>query len=216
MVGGGGAEVVGGGEATLANSVVQRDPGVGRELPDAESLIRASFAPEAAFPELPSSRAFRYVRAVDPLSVLIGWGERLLGGFRQTARTDLRMADQARVLRRQLAASFEDWRPGPKTDDELVNWANRAARGFRVTQPALDELVSLRPEASRRVRRVIGQARDDYYEAADLIGPTIKTTWQVKGGYAGTAPVDAAPLRRAFAHFKRCIAHLDAVAEDHD
>ncbi len=152
---------------------------------------------------------------MDPLSVLIGWGERLVGGFRQAARADLRIADQARTLRRQLAASFEDWPHGPKTDQELLTWAHKAARGFDVTQPGIDHLVSLRPEASRSVRRSVGEARDDYYAAADLIAPAVKTRWRVVNGEATPEPADPAPLRKGFALFKRCVAHLDAVIGNH-
>lgn len=148
---------------------------------------------------------------MDILSVVVGWGETLVGGFRQAARADLRIADQARVLRRQLAASFEDWPHGPKTDHELLTWAHNAARGFSVTQSGIDDPVSLRPEASRSVRRSVGDARDDYYAAADLVGPAVKTRWRVVNGEATPEPVDAVPLRKAFALFKRCIAHLDAV-----
>jgi hypothetical protein len=150
---------------------------------------------------------------VDPLSVLIGWGEKVFGAFRQSARADLRIADQARLLRRQLAASVDDWPQGPTTDAELRRWANNAARGFKVTEQTLQEIVTLRPEASRRVRRAVGTARDDYYAAADLISPTIQTGWLIKDNQP---PPDPAPLRKAFAHFKRCIAALDAVVATQD
>jgi hypothetical protein len=90
------------------------------------------FARESGFPELPPPRRHPYVRRMDLLSILVGWGEKLVGGFRQAARADLRIADQARLLRRQLAASFEDWPRGPKTEDELLTWAHNASRGFSV------------------------------------------------------------------------------------
>ena len=153
---------------------------------------------------------------MDVLNPIIGLVEKVFSGFRQAARADLRIADQARPLRRQLAASFEDWPQGPKTDTDLLTWAHKAARGFGVTQPGIDGLVSLRPEASRSVKRAIGEARDDYYTAADVIAPAVKTRWQVVNGEARPAPVDPVPLRKAFAHFKRCIAHLDAVIEPHE
>ena len=170
-----------------------------------------SFARGSAIPELPHPERNPYVRFMDPLSVLIGWAEKVIGGFRQTARADLRIADQARLLRRQLAASFEEWPQGPKTNNELLTWAHKTARGFGVTQLGIDALVGLRPDASRPVRRAIGAARDDYYDAADLISAATKTTWQVKGGYAGTEPVDVVPLRKAFALLKRCVKRLDEV-----
>lgn len=152
---------------------------------------------------------------MDPLSVLIGWGEKLLGGFRQAARADLRIADQARLVRRQLAASFEDWPHEPKTDQELLRWAHKAARGFDVTQAGIDDLVRTRPEASRAVREFIGGARDDYYEAADLIAPAIRTRWKVINGESTPEPVDPAPIRKAFALFKRCVSSLDTVVAKH-
>ncbi|SRR6266567_392042 len=154
--------------------------------------------------------------SMDIIGVLLGWGEKLLGGFRHSAKADLRIADQARLLRRQLTASFADWPHGPKTDDELLRWAYNAARGFTVTEPAFQELVDLRPEASRGIRRVVGTARDDFYGAADLIGPAMRSKWIVKDGEASPAPFDGAPFRKAFAHFKRCITALDTVVAAKD
>jgi hypothetical protein len=148
---------------------------------------------------------------VDILNPLVGLVEKVFSGSRQTARADLRVADQAVLLRRQLAASFGDWPQSPKTDNELRAWAHKAARGFSVTQPGIDELVGLRVEASRHVRRAIGRARDDYYAAADLISPAIKTQpLTLKYGDA------VMPLKKAFAHFKRCVAALDAVVAKDD
>jgi hypothetical protein len=153
---------------------------------------------------------------VDPLSVLIGWGEKLVSGFRQASRADLRIADQARLLRRQLAASFEDWPHGPTIGDELLTWAHRTARGFAVTQPGVDELVKLRPEASRTIRRAIGKVRDDFYAAADLIQRPVQTRWQVIDDQGKPKHADVAPLRSAFAHLRRCIATLDEVIAKHE
>ncbi|HLQ69675.1 MAG TPA: hypothetical protein VK124_09125 [Gemmatimonadales bacterium] len=146
---------------------------------------------------------------MDVLNPIIGLVEKVFSGFRQAARADLRITDQALLLRRQLAASFEEWPQGPKTDNELRTWGHRAAQGFSVTQPGIDGLVGLRVEASRHVRRAIGRARDDYYLAADLIAPAITTLSALKYG-------QAPPLRKAFAHFKRCIEALDVVASKRD
>src|SRR5207249_5415858 len=139
------------------------------------------------------------------LSVLAGWGEKVFGAWRRAAVTDLRIADQARLLRRQLAASLEDWPRGPQTPDDVLTWASKYAGNFEATEPALRELVTLRPDASRKIRRAIGTARDAYYAAADLINPTLRPRWVVEDGDARPEPVDPAPLRKALAHVRRCM-----------
>lgn len=136
---------------------------------------------------------------MDPWSFLPGWLEKLIGARARQTATDLGIADRALLLRRQLAASFADWPQGPANLDELTLWARNAANGFDRTEAALRELVDLRPEASRRVKKAVGRARDCYYEAANLINPVFR-----RGAVE-------AQLRGAYEHFRRCLEALDAL-----
>lgn len=72
---------------------------------------------------------------MDLLGPLAGLLERFFGNRERRRATDTRIADKARQLRRQLAASFEDWARDPQTLDELAKWAHKLARGYAVTDP---------------------------------------------------------------------------------
>src|SRR5713101_9466399 len=87
------------------------------------------------------------------------WRESKTAADRHT-EANLRIADGARRLRRELLTSFEDWPNGPRTLDELTSWAHKLTRGYRSTDPALRELVGLRPDASAKIRHAVGKARD--------------------------------------------------------
>lgn len=148
---------------------------------------------------------------MDLYGFLASWLEKLIGARAHQKATDLRIADKAHLLRRQLLASFEDWPKGPQTLEELVRWALKISRNFDVTEPALGEIVELRAEASAARRRAVGIARNEYCAMADLINPlipdvinpVIKTPWLAEG-----VAVAEGPTRRAFAHLRRCIAAL--------
>ena len=122
----------------------------------------------------------------------------------------MRVADSALLLRRTLVASYEDWSNGPRTLDEHVTWAHKLARGFQVTGPAMDALVALRPDASRRVQRAVGRARDEFYKAADIVNRTVRTTFETLNQTAQER-ADEPSLRKASAHIRRCITELTSV-----
>ena len=142
-----------------------------------------------------------------------GWVEKGIAARARHRAADTRIADKALVLRRTLAASFEDWPKGPQTLEELVKWAFKLASGFPVTEAALTDIVDHRADASRRVRRAVGAARDAYYAAANevnplipaVINPVLKRQWEATGAAAAEGP-----LRRARAHVRRCLAELDS------
>jgi len=146
------------------------------------------------------------------LNFLPAWLERLISARARQRATDLRIADRAMLLRRQLAASFEDWPVGPKTLEELVRWALKLANRYPDTEPALAALVELRPDASSRVSKAVGAARDEYYAIANLINPlipaaipAIKCPWE-----ATEAAAAEKPLKQAWAHLRPCLAALDS------
>jgi len=125
---------------------------------------------------------------------------------------DKRIADKAKVLRRTLGASFEDWPAGLKTLDDLTTWAGNLMQGYQVTEKALTEIVELRPDASRRVERVVGEARDEYYAAADVINGLfgddgLSIQWDER-------PAVEAQLRDAERHVRQCVAALDTLTRD--
>jgi hypothetical protein len=140
---------------------------------------------------------------VDVVGIVAGWAEKLLGGWRRRRATDRRIADRAKLLRRTLEASFEDWPGGLKDLNDLVRWAGRLAVGFPTTEPALKELVDLRPDASAHVERGVGTARDEYYAAADIVnrlfrGGGLSIEWDER-------PAVEAKLRTAATHVHKCI-----------
>ena len=153
---------------------------------------------------------------MDVLGPLAGLAERFFGDRAKRRAADLRIADGARQLRRELLASFEDWPNRPRTLDELTSWAHKLTRGYRSTDPALRELVGLRPDASAKIRRAVGKARDAYEAAGDLVNPLVRTSLALIAS-GGAPPSDAdARLRRAAAHVRRCIKELEAASATKD
>jgi hypothetical protein len=127
---------------------------------------------------------------------------------------DRRVADRALHLRRQLAASFEEWPAGPRTLEELVRWALKLCRGFANTDAGLAALVEPSADGSRKARRAVIKARDEYYAVANLVNPLmrganieIKRPWDGAEGAAMESP-----LRRAWAHMRPCLAALDSAS----
>jgi hypothetical protein len=140
------------------------------------------------------------------LGLVAGWAERLLGVRSRRHATDTRIADKAKVLRRQLAASVPDRPDSPVGLDDLTTWAGKLAAGFGVTEPAVRELVDLRPDASARVRRAVGPVRDEYYAAADVVNRLF-----AGGGLSITAenrPQVATRLMAAADHMRKCLLTL--------
>lgn len=138
-----------------------------------------------------------------PVSVLL----------RRTA-LDRRIADKARELRRHLVPSMtEDW--GPPADGPAVDPLHRAIQkldeAVRLTEPALGELVDLRAEASRRVRRAVGAARDHRNAAAELIRPLAPSPLVVDERHQARVKriVD-----QAVAHMHDCCAALGSLTKD--
>jgi len=129
---------------------------------------------------------------------------------------EIRITDKARELRRQLDASFEDWPQGPRTLEELVRWAHKVARGYKVTKLGFQELVDLRAEASHHVRKAIGIARDHFDAAADIVNPVVRTTWEVLGEEADPARSATAKsaLQKAVRHVRQSLAALNTLTRD--
>jgi hypothetical protein len=154
------------------------------------------------------------VCAVEWVTVLIGWGEKLLGVRSEQNKAATRIADGAVQLRRQLAASFEDWPDeGPRTLEELVRWAFNFADGRTATELELRRLLDLSADASDKVRKPVATARDEYYAIANVINqlaiPSIKQPWNT------TEAVAAEPqLRRAWAHMRPCLVALGLACEE--
>jgi len=123
---------------------------------------------------------------------------------------DKRIADKARALHRSLSASFEDWPAGLNKLDDLTGWAGKLLRCFGKTDAALNEIVDLRPEASHRIERTVGKARDAYFSTADVINPLFKL-----GGLSIDSDNRQAiegQLRAAVGHMQRCLAALDTLS----
>lgn len=155
---------------------------------------------------------------MDFLGPLTSIGERLFGDRARRQAADRRVADRALHLRRQLAASFEDWPVGPRTLEELVRWAIKLTHGFVAMDAALAALVEPSADASRKARRAVTKARDEYYAVANLVNPVtrdaniaIKRPWE-----GAEASAIEAPLRRAWAHMRPCLAALDSASAAND
>src|SRR5260370_20813061 len=152
---------------------------------------------------------------MDVLGPLAGFAERFFGNRERRRATNTRIGDKARQLRRQLLASFEEWEwgtIGPKTVEDLARWAaQKFAAGYRVTEPALRELVDLRADASHHVRQLVGTARDHYDAAAALVNPLIKSG--VLTVCAANRGLVEGELRQAVAHVRTSLAALDTLTK---
>jgi len=156
---------------------------------------------------------------MDLFGPLASIGEKLFGDRARRQAVDRRVADRPLHLRRQLAASFEDWPAGPRTCEELVRWALKLTRGFAATDAGLAALVEPSADASRKARRAVTKARDEYYAVAKLVNPLmraainieIKRPWE-----DAEAAATEGPLRRAWAHMRPCLAALDSASAAKD
>ncbi len=147
---------------------------------------------------------------VDILGPLFDAADRFRAGREERHKTDMRIADKASPLCRTLKASFEQWPTGPRTTAELTAWARRFGDGYAATEPALQEIVDLRPDASRSVRTSVKRARDAYYAAADIVIPLVGATYW--GPLAVSDHEADVKLRKAFAYLHTCISKLAAVS----
>jgi hypothetical protein len=151
---------------------------------------------------------------MDFLGPLTSISEKVFGDRARRQAADRRVADRALHMRRELAASFEDWPAGPRTLEDLVRWGIKLSRGFAATDASLASLVEPSADASRKARRAVTKARDEYYAVANLVNPLmrsvnieIKRPWET----AEAATIEG-PLRRAWAHMRPCLAALDAAS----
>ncbi len=143
----------------------------------------------------------------DVVGLLAQLADKLFGIAVEQRPTDIRISDNAKLLARQLAATFEEWQGGSPGDVyELAKWARKVLNGFGQTEPALKEIVTDRSKASRTVRRLVSSARGAYYDAADIInplflpnGPVINTVNRMEV---------QAKLRRAERYVRTCIRDL--------
>ncbi len=132
---------------------------------------------------------------------------------------EVRVADHAVALGRQLSASFEDWRAGPQTLEERAKWAVKLVRGFPATDASLAAMLEARARASSKVCRAAEKARKEYYAIADVvnplvpavINPEIKRFWEVPEVAAADGQ-----LRRAWAHMRPCLAALSSARAVND
>jgi hypothetical protein len=151
---------------------------------------------------------------MDLLGPLAGFAERFFGNRERRRATDTRIGDKARQLRRQLAASLEDWpAQGPQTLEELVRWAHKFARGYGATDPGVREFVDLRADASHCVSHAVGTVRDHYDAAADIVNPIIRRTWEAWETEEARGAEVAAKLRKAVAHVRQGVVVLDGLTK---
>ncbi len=135
--------------------------------------------------------------------------DKLFGIAVEQRSTDIRIGDNAKLLARQMAATFEEWQGGSPGDVyELAKWARKVLNGFGHTEPALKEIVTDRSKASRTVRRFVGSARGAYYDAADIINPLFPPNGLVINA-ANRREVQA-KLRRAERRVRKCIDDLQS------
>jgi hypothetical protein len=137
------------------------------------------------------------------------WSKLLIDWAAPPTPTDKRIADKATDLRRMLLASFEGLPPTlPKLDD-LTNWAGKLQRGANTSEAKLREMVELRPEASRRVEREVGTARDAFNDGTGILNRLYQS-----GGlsipYDERGPIEE-KHREALAHVRRCLDALDKI-----
>jgi hypothetical protein len=140
------------------------------------------------------------------------WAKLLVEWAAPPTAVDKRIADKARALWRTLVASLEDWPTGLNKLDDLTAWAGKVIRGFGATEAALKEIVELRPDASRRVERAVGTARDAYHAAAGILNRLFKG-----GGLSidqDNRQAVEAQLRQALAHAEQCLAALETLTRD--
>ena len=139
------------------------------------------------------------------------WRESKTAADRHT-EANLRIADGARRLRRELLTSFEDWPNGPRTLDDLIGWTRKLALGFEDTDSTVRQLGELRTEASLKVWRAVDAACAAYTAAAELIRRRARMT------ISDVVPLaeEEAQLRRAVAHVRRCITELETAAPTKD
>lgn len=143
----------------------------------------------------------------DLVGLLSLLADKLFGIAVEQRATDIGISDNAKLLARQLAATFEEWQgKSPGDVYELAKWARRFYNGYGQTELALKEIVADRRKASRTVRHVVGSARTAYYDAADIINPLFPRNGLVIDD-ANRAAVQA-KLRRAERHVRRCIDDL--------
>ena len=140
------------------------------------------------------------------------WEKLLVEWAAPPTAIDRRIADKALALRRTLDASFDDWPTGMSKFDDFTSWAGKLLRGFDTTDRALKEIVDLRPEASRRVERAVGTARDEYDAAADVVNRFFKKMGGSTQGHE--RPAVEAELREAERHVHQCVAALDSITRD--
>jgi len=143
---------------------------------------------------------------IDTVGIIAGWAERLFGNWTARQAVDTRIADKAKLLRRSLAASFEV-RPVESEVDSLTTWAAKVLTGFPRTEPAMREIVELRPDATAKMRGAVARARDEFYAVADIINPLFG-----RNGLSISSDEQRADVQRklvaALSHMHRCLVLL--------
>jgi hypothetical protein len=146
-----------------------------------------------------------------PVAGFLAWREEH-EPFTQRQKADMRIADKARPLRRRLAASFEEWGTrGPETKDQLLMWIFRFTNGYSVTEPALTELLDLRPDASPKVQEAVRAAWDAYHAAADIVNPIITPPMRLVDVPLDQR-TDEKTLQEAVGQVRKCLALLETVS----
>jgi hypothetical protein len=141
-----------------------------------------------------------------------------------TDTMDIRIEDNARQLRRQLAAGLERWPENdPHALDDLVIWARKLAQGFPVTGRGVRELERLRAEASARVKLAVRTVAEHYDAVADIVNPVLKQNWKLTDDMypmqstnlanPELEPATTAALRKAVAEMRQCLKALDALTK---
>ena len=104
---------------------------------------------------------------------------------------------------RRLAA-LPDWPDPAVSGQDLSGWAAWLLKGLQGAAPELKALVELRPEASSDVKSAIGEARDRYDQAVDLLGGLFGKEFSVTAWEDDRRHGIVATLQKAIGHVRAC------------
>ena len=139
------------------------------------------------------------------------WSTLLVEWAAPPTPTDKRIADKANDLRRMLAASFEGLPANLPTLDDLTNWGSKLLRGLNASEGKLREMVELRADASRRVEREVGTARDAFNDGTGILNGLYARGLSIPYDQRGAVEEKH---REALSHVRRCLDALDKITRN--